>query len=452
MYTVDLLTPYGLLAAFGAALAGALAGLWVWRAWGREGLFRSPAAWLLAGAPLALFVFAVATLAVDVPYWDDYDALLGYLSRPARLAHLFDLHNEHRIVTVRAVAEALLRVCGRFDFRAMIAVGNLLFLAYVALLVRRLFFVRGGLPLPWLVPALWALLSILMYENMLWALTAVQSNAVLLFAWLALWGLERAGRGGWGWFAFSLANAWLCTYTSGSGLFVWFCLAGMALKRWRLDGARLCPAQAAVLAAAGAVTVAGYLRGFAGGGGAGAALAHPGRVLAYAALFCGGAFHAAPLALPAGACVLGFAAWQVLRLPRVRENAVFFFFGFLLCAGCAAALFRSGEAAGQALSFRYRVVAVSILLCCGALAYRQAPAWLLRYARPACALVTAACVWMNLAAYLLAYPQLAARRDRLVEGVRAWPERCGGLVYPDTSLAGEALRRSVEAGVYRPPR
>ena len=58
--------------------------------------------------PIALLFLAIVALAVNVPYWDDYGAIVRYLGWPfgERMQHLFDFHNEHRIVTVRLFLEA----------------------------------------------------------------------------------------------------------------------------------------------------------------------------------------------------------------------------------------------------------------------------------------------------------------------------------------------------------
>ena len=88
---------------------------------------------ILISCPIILFIGVWLFLTVNVPYWDDYSAFIKYFSEPwpARWAHLFDFHNEHRIVTTRLLADALVALNGgAFNFRAMMAVGNLIQLAY----------------------------------------------------------------------------------------------------------------------------------------------------------------------------------------------------------------------------------------------------------------------------------------------------------------------------------
>ena len=452
MYTIHFLTSYSLVAIAFACLCAVVVGWALWASGGGSARVRPAVLTSACIVPFALFVFAVVTLSVNVPYWDDYDAILSYLAQPfpQRMSHLFAFHNEHRIVFVRVVMEAVYGLCGTFDFRAMIYVGNALFLLFVGLVLHRL--KRNAVePRWWCIAVAWSLLSILMFENMFWALTSVQNNAVLLFAWLALLCLER-GRRHVGWFFAALTFAVLCTYTSGSGMFIWPCMAGLFAKTGFYDGERPSPLKLVVLGLVAVAAVAYYLHGFQGQG-QGAlekAFAHPFRVFTYAALFCGASMNFPSLAFPLGMCVFVFAGFLLFSLKRVRDNVTLFFLCFLLLSAMSAALFRCGDTLTQALSFRYRVIAVSIIVCCGMLAYEQWAKPFSRYARPVCAAVTAFCIFMNLSAYLLSYPQLVARRDRHLAGLHAWPADCSGLVYPDTARASAVLQKSVESGAYRP--
>jgi hypothetical protein len=459
MYTLDFLSPYTLVAAGGAWLFAVLLG---WQAVRPEAAGGRLRTWLLCagvGLPLLLFVYAVCTLAINVPISDDYDAFLAYFVRtpPERVTHLFAFHNEHRIFFVRALAEAIYAGCGSFDFRCMILAGNALFLTYAWLIFARLN--RHGLQVAaWVIPIAWALLSILMYENMLWALTSVQSNSVLLFAWLALLCLERRRQPVF--FVLALGAAILCTYTSGGGLFVWFCMAGMLLKqacapagdapreaRWPAV------ARAAVFAVVAAVSIACYLRGFPSQEGRPlqAALQHPLNVLAYAAFFCGAPLQFPALAFPAGVVVGLLAGLLLLRTPRIRDDVTFFFLAFLLCAVASASIFRSSLGIDQGLSFRYRVIAVSIWIAVAVLVHEQFPRLREMRLRWAAAGLIALSVFLNLSAYLLAYPQLVTRRDRFLEGIRCWPADETRLVHPEPAKASKILRDSVARGTYVMP-
>ena len=69
-----------------------------------------------------MLFFSLGVLAVDVPYWDDYGAIVRYMGMPLaeRMEHLFDFHNEHRILIPRLVFEVFDLYPGRFPFFASI--------------------------------------------------------------------------------------------------------------------------------------------------------------------------------------------------------------------------------------------------------------------------------------------------------------------------------------------
>ena len=414
--------------------------------------------------PVALFGYAVVSLSVNVPVWDDYDALLSYLALPgnARVSHVFDFHNEHRIAIVRGVAElVMLAGGGVFDFRGMICVGNLIALAYAFLLVRKL-------PPAWGAAFLWAFLSLLTYENMLWALTAVQSNAVLFFAWVSLFCLERAQWISCGTgvslkagllFSGVLVSAVFCTLTSGSGLFIWPCLGLFLVGHWwqektdRVARATFPIWRLACVVLVGAIVWGLYLRGMPPSGNAEGepVWRHPFTALAYGIVFCGGIAHFLPLACLAGVCVVAAVVYVLPKFRQCRDQTTLCFLLFLLCAAGSATLFRSSFGIEQALSFRYRVIAVSIAWCCCVLLNeRWSGQWdsLIRWGSAG---FTFCCVFLNLAAYFIGYPLLAERRDNLMAGIRKWPEISADLSYPSNRLdhADGILKECAVRGIWR---
>lgn len=448
MYTLDVLTVNGVTTVAGALLLALLMGCLVLRSSATPPATNRVLVGIALAIPFVLFIYAVGTLSVNVPYWDDYDAILGYLCSPCRMFRLFEFHNEHRIMTVRLVGELVYGLLGRFDFRMMIYVGNLLFLVYVGVVIARVLR-QKELSLWWYVPVGWSLLSILMFENMFWALTSVQSNAVLLFALLSLLCMMRfSGKAGY--LLAALFFAFMCTFTSGSGVFIWPCLLGMICQRRSHRKERGLDWALVAIMIAACCCLSFYFYGFSRAGeGVALLIRQPLCVAAYFFAFCGAGAHVLPLAVVVGVGVVGFVVWLFLRRSRIDDPAIFFFLCFLLCSAASAAVFRSEGGVGQALGFRYRVVSVSILCCCIILAAKPFMARWQRFSLPLCAAVTVVCVFMNLSAYLLAYPQLVVRRDAHLEGVARWPHDNSGLVHPDTDCAAEILRQCADKGIYR---
>lgn len=466
MFTTSLSFPWLILSTVCAAIFASLLACWLYidskGSW--HGLPSKRVFALGMLLPLLLFTFAVLTLSANVPYWDDYDAILEYLNDPPqiRITNLFAFHNEHIIMFVRLVAELIFALNGQVSFIWMILIGNLLYLGYVYLLLKRVSQQGGGVfARLWTIPCTWALLSILMYENSLWALTSLQNQAVMLFALLSLWCLELGARLELKYFLLSVFFAFLSSFTSGSGLLVWICLAGMWLKIWCYDFKRLeveplarkmLIVKGLLLLGCGGVCFSVYMHGLARQAEKPltALLERPFALLAYAVTLCGASAHFIFLVIPLGVLVMVLTIILGLRLVKIKDNTLFFFVCFLVLNVATASIFRGGElGVEQALSYRYRVVAVSMVVCVGGLLYSQfftsrTMLWTLL-----CAGVTFAVVFLNLSAYLLAYPQLHVRSNALRRGILAWPADVSGLVYPDPKRAAAILDRSSQKGVYR---
>lgn len=169
--------------------------------------------------PVAFLFFSWATLMDDLPSYDDFDAILGYLSRPfpERLVSAFAKHNEHRIALTRLAAEMIVALRGSFSFTIMAFVGNLLLLIFAGLWYRVLAPKSRALALG----AIWLLLSLANRENQLWAMTSIQNIGVMLFAFGAL---QLSARASVRSFIAAIACAVLATVASGGGIFVWPCL------------------------------------------------------------------------------------------------------------------------------------------------------------------------------------------------------------------------------------
>ena len=124
-------------------------------------------------------------LTVNVPYWDDYGAIVKYLAEPwpERWRTIWDFHNEHRIATTRLVIDTLVMLNnGSFNFRMMMATGNIIQFAYAITWLSVFRKCRSGISAG--IPVLWLLTSFIHYENTCWALCSVQNIIVvtLIFA------------------------------------------------------------------------------------------------------------------------------------------------------------------------------------------------------------------------------------------------------------------------------
>ncbi len=412
------------------------------------------APWLgvvLVAAPLG-FVFARAWAAsVDVPYIDDYDALLGFLrmadqtpSLGGRLHLLVEPHNEHGMALPRLTALATRGITGRLDFATL----NLLGTSQLALLLAALFlaFRRGEPVADRLLP--FAPAALLLVHHQYWMIyhsptTSLSSVAVVACAALAFAALERDGTAALP----GAATLGLCasaTLANGFLIFPLSLLVPLLQRRYRLALAwALLGAGALAFHFAAVAPAAPRADLF-------AALARPGRLAEYALnlMGCAAGFSQRGVSLLTGAILLAAFAGATLRgLPR-RSPALFTLLLFLLASVAANALARSeAGAALPLLQPRYRFYGALLL----ALAYLS---WaeLLRDAPRAFAAALVASLAFSLASFLVYGDRLDGLSTRLAEGYERWWLRGdGGLQYPDFRTANTQLLAALDGGWLRPP-
>lgn len=131
----------------------------------------------------------------DLPWEDDYDAVLGCTiqsvqmdSRADRAAFLFAQHNEHRFGGVRAAPLLSLALFGRVRFDFLCLLGNL-GLAGALALICVASPLRG-----WALAPVWVLgLSLLNFRNLGWAMSSLSNHWILLTAAGALILMARPG-------------------------------------------------------------------------------------------------------------------------------------------------------------------------------------------------------------------------------------------------------------------
>lgn len=339
----------------------------------RRGVLGRAALAAVAGA-VVLYFLAVARLAVDFPYWDDYYSVLQSLSKfhagdtwGEKLSVLVSQHNEHRIPFLRAVALGCCAVEGRVDFRVLIWIGNAGLVGLCAAMAagaRRS--VAAGSVLA-LIPL--ALVSPIQERQMIWVSASLSNFWVLAFAAGALLLVNARKR-----VVFGLACGLgvVASFTSGQGILC-FVAGGVMLaleRRWR---------RAAAWLVIMAVTAVVYFKGYA------RPSYHPPpefswRAMEFFPVVVGGAVSdltcrlLAPMfevlgmeaaLVPtvrtgAGVVLVGLAAllWARRYYERNLFLSGFLLYLLLLCA--TASVSRSGFGLQQALMSHYKVISAAI--------------------------------------------------------------------------------------------
>ena len=195
--------------------------------------------WLLVlTLPVATLVVLLAFFSVDAPFSDDYDAILSYLVKPfpERLLHLWDFHNEHRIVTARIVFECVYFIFNEINFRACMIVGAVFLLGY-GLLFWFVFKKAGDFAKLYYIPCFWLIVSALHNDNVCWAMTSVSNVPVLFWTLLgiAIFANRRCYANRWLGVCGGVACAVLATFSTGGGLFSWGGLMFVMVHEWLLD-------------------------------------------------------------------------------------------------------------------------------------------------------------------------------------------------------------------------
>ena len=435
--------------------------------------FLVPLAKLIAvSLPIVLLFCALCVLAVNVPYWDDYEAIVRYMGWPftERMQHRFDFHNEHRIVTVRLFLEAMVAFTGKINFKACMLFGSaqlLVVLVCFAWFHLKYFGRRVG----WLliVAASWHLFSILNFDNAFWALTALENFGVIMWVFLSIVLFHFRNR------PVCLVSAWACAVlavlTSAQGLAVLPTLCLMQLVTSGSNGwdvvygtwrgvlsqiarrFRRLPSVCGILvgiALSVAITVA-YFHGFSASANvvAAADAAIVGRLL-YILAFIGNLVPIYPIALVCGCFAAVAIGFVVFRFPKISPSLhpLFFFMICLVGIAVAGVAFRGADPRA-AVSFRYYVITACLFICVTTLLVASIGEKL-RTVRIGLMLLVAGFASLDIMVFVVGWPMFAERNEALRVNILAWPSNPEGLRVGDSlrEQASEELRRLESLGRY----
>jgi hypothetical protein len=411
---------------------------------------------LLCLAPALALAELLARAAVDVPAFDDYDALVDFLVRwverdeaGARLRLLFAQHIEHRPAVLRAAAATAFALTGHLDLRWLQAFGAL---ALPCLLGALFASFRPAAPARerWLpfAPAALLLLHPQYWSAYLWPTCSATNFFAVAFALLCF---RALGGRTWASFAAAAAAAAAATFSQGNGVLAlplgFVALAGSASRTRRAAWLAFATALAAAYAAAFAQPFDTWS--------AGVNLSTPSsvaRTALYALNFLGSAaaFSQRGLSLAAGAALVASAALLFARGAWRRSPALAALLLFLLASAGLNALVRAQQGAAAALlQDRYRFYA-STFLAASWLAWAAERAGR-RGERGLVAGALAVSLAFSVASHALYRGEVLGLSQRLEAGLeRWWATGDGGLFYPRFEKASRVLLRAYALGVLRP--
>jgi hypothetical protein len=323
---------------------------------------------LLCIAPALATAELLGRAVVDVPAFDDYDAIVDFLNRwvaaqgPAPRARLlFAQHIEHRPAVLRAAAAATLEALGHVDLRVLQLFGALGLLLLAGALLASF---RPGAPLrerllPF-APAALVLFHPQFWSAYLWPTCSATNFFAVAFAAVCFQALCGTSSGS---FALAAAAATAATLSQGNGIAA--LPMGLVVLVWRRSRTRR-RAWIAFSLLLGAAQIAAFERPF-GAWSPLDNLASPARIArvgGYVLSFLGGAptFSQRALAGVAGAALVASFAVLVARGAHRRSPALVALLGFLLASAGLNALVRARQGiAAPLLQDRYRFYACAYL-------------------------------------------------------------------------------------------
>jgi len=193
---------------------------------------------LLAAVPVVFIATQVLLTSRNVPFWDDYDSVLGFLLNLESGAtwsdfyqRLFRFDSGHRTVTSRLLFVGSYWLTGGVNFHFINIAGNLTLVGLCALLIARTTGTAERVRMS--VVLAFGLLHLQHYEPFLWGGASIDHFQILLLAGGSLAALTMPSRNA---SAVATLLAVLATFTLAHGCLVWlvgaFVLAHQ--RRWRL--------------------------------------------------------------------------------------------------------------------------------------------------------------------------------------------------------------------------
>jgi len=189
--------------------------------------------------PIIIYFYAVFKHTVNIPKWDDYGAILNFLTN-ASDANIFEklklitgFHNEHRIFFVRLSSWLEYTFFGTVNFQHLAIWGSLGLIGVLFIIYKFQSKIEGNL---WyFLPVPFLLFQLQYLELSLWSMASIQIIFTLLFAFTSLYLLSKEQ--GTKYFIAAVFFALLAAFNSGNGIVVF--VAGAPILFYRPNAGKL---------------------------------------------------------------------------------------------------------------------------------------------------------------------------------------------------------------------
>lgn len=390
--------------------------------------------------PIIVYLIIVYKFSDNIPFWDDYDAILGYLTFyvqedfPGKVSMLFQSHNEHRIFLVRVITISYYYLFGEINFIPLIYIGNTFYVG-VFVLVYKVFKNDLKINLIYFIPIPIILFQTQYFTNSVWAMASLQNFGILFVSLLSLYLLHKEK------FVAALIIGVLAIYTSGNGLLVFPIGAfGLWIKQRR---GRLFYIWCAI----GVIAIGLYFFGYKSNPehpSIWEAILNPLNAAEYLLNFTGSYFKIwrTHTVWAFSAIILMLICLIVLKKYYLNMPMLSSILLFLILTACLTTLSRSGFGASQAFTDRYRMysamfVAISYLMGLRIISNDKFKQLLFT-------VVLIISVLNNSYSFTKYYPRFENHQTRL-ELSNAKP------YYPHVDIVTKTLKRSEKLGIYKLP-
>ncbi|WP_215877216.1 hypothetical protein HF292_015790 (plasmid) [Acidithiobacillus ferruginosus] len=319
--------------------------------------------YFVMSVPLFVYIWAFLKYTVNMPYWDDYDSVLGWLLQflydsnlHQKLILLFRQHNEHRIVFGRIIELADVYLFGKVDFIYLDFIGllGLFCLLSVMLYIAKM----KELKTYELIPIPFLMLTLSQSTQISFAMASMQQYWQLLLSVLSLAFLISFR--GYVSFVTACVLAIIASFTGAGGLIVFpVGLIYLALSK-KLRLSFLWSMVAAVISYIYFIYLH-YEPTLIGKASHAYAYSHPIKYVEYAVSFVGNAGHNLSQAFYFGCVLIAMAMSLFVISLRKNDKILTYISVFVLATAAAAGLSRVSMGIGEALSGRYTIYSLLIL-------------------------------------------------------------------------------------------
>ncbi len=410
----------------------------------------------LSFIPIFRYYLLTFITSVNIPYRDDYDAILNFANifvsnTHNKLTLLFSFHNEHRILFCRASTVLLYSLSGKINFKILSMIGTFSLLAFVAVLLSSTVFSTKKIKLLYFIPVVFILFQPQYWECSLVSMGSLSSLPVLFFAFITLYYLSADGIIN---FLFSLVAAIFTTFINGNGMLIF--LSGLIIlyfyKRYQ---------EGMIWILAGIVTIYAYFIGW--------PASHPNpmgifnqsmEALKYFFYFIGSALPSLParfrhthlLSLSSGILFFVYFIFLSFKIKNGKVNiTTFAFLAYLFMTALVVTLCRFGLGVAQVFCSRYTIYSDLFIIFVYISFIELSPGKMIRLIFPFLLILS---ILFNCKSYKDNYPMMFHYKKALLHGLADWRKNNNsGLEYPwDQAWANIILKKAIKNGLYEPPK